>query len=623
MKRLRWIASIVALLLLYNGTLAMLAWWQREDALAQAQHEATVAADVLNAEVETGLDRIDRTLSGVGEVLQAYPPGQVLRDPYSHRLLIRRHALSPSLRALFLVGPDGRLRNSSSSPDIAPLDVSDRDYFRAHTEDQDDSLFIGPAIKGRLEGHWLIPVSRPVRDQFGRLVMVVAGAMFPEAIDNMIRSHRLSPSFNVVVALPGGALLGCQGFPDCHTEANPRIVRDFPAQSRISLPQAGFLPGPPGVGAFVRGERYGVAVAIQADNALLLKPWRETLKLFIALAATGSIGLVWGLIALHHQMRHRRLALLELERANASLEIKVAERTRELRESEERLRGFVMAAHDAVVIIDDGGTIREFNPSATELFGYEASEVIGHSVNRLMPSAYAAEHDHHLRHGKPEGRRAIGRGREMVGRHKDGREFLIELTVGTHSMSGNRVHIGVIRDITERKANEDTLRRLANTDGLTGVLNRRSFSEEGGLLFSLAERHDRDLAVLMIDADHFKSVNDTHGHDIGDLVLKVLAKEVAVTLRNTDLFGRLGGEEFAALLPETDPVGAEDIAWKVVEAVRALSVQLPGGNTLKFTVSVGVGCRQAGVSNLDAALKEADKALYAAKQGGRNRVVRL
>ncbi|MDO8607596.1 MAG: diguanylate cyclase [Phaeospirillum sp.] len=625
MQRLKWVAAFVAILLVYNAALGGLAWWQRSDLLGDSLREAVVVAEILANDVESSIDRVDRTLSGVGEVLRALPSTQELHDPYAHRFLIRRHAISPVLRSLFLVGPDGKLRNSSSMPQIAPIDVSDRDYFKAHLKGGNDGIFIGPAIKDRIDSNWLIPVSQAVEDQFGRVAMVVGGFLIPEAIEQMIASHRLPDGFRVAITLRDGSPIGCWGIPSCPVDLEnngPAIAGSFPTVERANGAFVSYLPGKVGVGAFVREERYGIAVAVQADNEQILRSWKSKLWLMLGLAVLGSIGLAGGTVALHHQMRHRRLAMLQLEQANAFLETKVAERVKDLTEGEERMRGFIMAARDAVVIIDQCGIISEFNPSATELFGYSADEVRGQSVNMLMPDNYAREHDGHLKKGKPSGLRAIGRGREMVGRRKNGSEFPIELTVGTHPMGGGRVHVGVIRDITERKANEDTLRRLANTDGLTGVLNRRSFTEEGNRLFTLAERHGRDLAVLMIDADHFKVVNDTHGHDIGDVVLKALAREVVSVLRTSDIFGRLGGEEFAALLPETDPVGAEDLAWKVVEAVRGLSVPLPGGGTLTFTISVGIGCRHDGIPNLDAVLKESDKALYVAKQSGRNRAVR-
>lgn len=625
MRRLKWAAVSVAVLIAYNGALASLEWRQRRNLLDDTLREASIVADILVDEIENIIDRTDRTLSGIGEVVRVAPSTQNQHDPYAHRLLMRRHAISPTLQALFFVNSAGTLWNSSSNSGIPPIDVSDRDYFKYHVGTNSDDIFIGSVVKGRANGDWLIPASRAVRDQFGRLVMVVAGSIVPKEIERVIASHQLPDGFRVAITLQNGVPIGCWGIELCAVDQGRypvNIAEKFPATGPDGGMETSYLPGPTRVGAFARGELYGVAVAVQADDGIILAPWKSRLWLTFSLSVFGSVGLMGGIIALRHQMRHRRLAMRQLEEANMLLESKVAQRTKELVENEERLRGFIMAAHDAVVIIDKQGVISEFNPSASELFGYEAEEIQGKSVNILMPEKYASEHDSHLERGRSSGRRSVGRGREMIGRRKDGREFPIELTVGTHTVVGGLIHVGVIRDITERKANEESLRRLANTDGLTGIMNRRSFNEEGARLYTLAERHNRNLAVLMIDVDHFKSVNDTYGHDAGDIVLKALAREVASVLRTTDIFGRLGGEEFAVVLPETNLDGAEETAWKVLEAVRRLTIPLPGQTAFKFTVSIGIGQRHDGAANLGAALKEADAALYIAKQSGRNRIHR-
>jgi diguanylate cyclase (GGDEF)-like protein len=180
--------------------------------------------------------------------------------------------------------------------------------------------------------------------------------------------------------------------------------------------------------------------------------------------------------------------------------------------------------------------------------------------------------------------------------------------------------VGVIRDITERKAFERKLMELATIDGLTGALNRRAFLEVAENAFRLAQRYDRPLSVLMIDADHFKLVNDTHGHHVGDLVLARLAQICSQGLRSTDSFGRLGGEEFVALLPETDLTHAREVAERLVQAVREARVEPGDGRVITFTVSIGVTCAQWPSRDIDAVIQAADQQLYRAKNEGRDRV---
>ncbi len=162
-----------------------------------------------------------------------------------------------------------------------------------------------------------------------------------------------------------------------------------------------------------------------------------------------------------------------------------------------------------------------------------------------------------------------------------------------------------------------SLYELATRDSLTGLVNRRHFMDVGNRELQLARRSGRPLSVVMLDLDHFKSVNDTYGHAVGDLVLKRFASIAMATLRTSDVIGRIGGEEFALMLREMSPSEGTLVAEKLRAAVAAdRSEGLPA-----FTVSIGISAVDAADKSLDDALRRADKALYAAKGGGRNRIV--
>jgi len=176
---------------------------------------------------------------------------------------------------------------------------------------------------------------------------------------------------------------------------------------------------------------------------------------------------------------------------------------------------------------------------------------------------------------------------------------------------------GFLTEITQRKTDEARLRRLATTDPLTGLSNRRHFFERGAQELRRAARYRRPLALLMLDIDHFKSVNDRFGHEAGDAVLRDLAERLRTGLRSSDLPGRIGGEEFAALLPETTAEQAEGLA----ERLRAAIAASPLGPGARITVSLGVALAlPASEDSIDAVLRRADAALYRAKAGGRNQV---
>jgi two-component system cell cycle response regulator len=162
---------------------------------------------------------------------------------------------------------------------------------------------------------------------------------------------------------------------------------------------------------------------------------------------------------------------------------------------------------------------------------------------------------------------------------------------------------------------------LAVTDELTGLYNRRYFDRHLTLMLEKAREQDRDMAVMLIDMDFFKSVNDTHGHDSGDVVLKEFAQRLRRNIRGVDLACRFGGEEFVVLMPDTDFKQAQSVAERVRMSVAEKPFQAPGGRPLTVTCSVGLALNEHGTDTPESILKRADVALYRAKREGRNRVV--
>ena len=173
----------------------------------------------------------------------------------------------------------------------------------------------------------------------------------------------------------------------------------------------------------------------------------------------------------------------------------------------------------------------------------------------------------------------------------------------------------------QARAAQAELRRLASIDELTGVANRRWFTAMANRELERCRRFNHQLSLLMIDVDHFKRVNDTHGHAVGDEVLKAFTRVLEGNLRSVDLLGRLGGEEFAVLLPESDHNAATHTAERLRAAVEGLEFPLEEGGNLKITTSVGISILANVGENLDSLLARADNALYIAKREGRNRVV--
>jgi diguanylate cyclase (GGDEF)-like protein len=189
----------------------------------------------------------------------------------------------------------------------------------------------------------------------------------------------------------------------------------------------------------------------------------------------------------------------------------------------------------------------------------------------------------------------------------------------TKPLSSPILYTRIVNQLGIARSNAE-LKKLATTDFLTGALNRRHFLELTGKEMARLRRYKNVASCLMLDIDHFKQVNDTYGHDVGDQAIIATARVTQETLRTEDIFGRFGGEEFAAMLPMTPTEKAATVAERLRAAIEAMRIPTPQG-MLHFTVSIGmteIGLEEPG---FDTALKRADEALYEAKRSGRNRVV--
>jgi diguanylate cyclase (GGDEF)-like protein/PAS domain S-box-containing protein len=292
----------------------------------------------------------------------------------------------------------------------------------------------------------------------------------------------------------------------------------------------------------------------------------------------------------------------------------------DLEVSTSRFRSVVNAAYDAIITIDQSHNITLFNRAAENLFGYDASEVLGQPIINLLPETYRAHHSERIHQfaRSPVNSRQMDERNRVYGQHRDGTLLPVEIAISKINVDGLLEFTAVIRDITDRVRLMDLLQKEAVTDELTGLPNRREFLD----VVENILRTDERLSVLMLDVDHFKKVNDTYGHDAGDEVLRILSKVGASVSRNMDVFARWGGEEFVVAMPGTDIEQARTRAEMLRETFETqdFAHNWRNGKAIPFTVSIGIATRAPGEHDLDAILKRADQALYKAKEGGRNRV---
>ncbi len=279
--------------------------------------------------------------------------------------------------------------------------------------------------------------------------------------------------------------------------------------------------------------------------------------------------------------------------------------------SEARFRGLFERNNDAVLITDPSMTIIDVNDAAASLLGYTAKELIGKPYRDLVAPEQHADLDQRVAQSQAGSLPFF----ERTYVRKDSSRIQVEVNGAViRSQDGTTLHFQTIsRDITERKAAREQLYYEATHDGLTGLYNRAMFFDILDRAMERTRRSQNMLAVLFLDLDGFKGVNDTHGHAMGDLVLKACADRIKTLLRKTDILGRVGGDEFTIVL---EGLAAKDFAKQVAANIeRSLSeVFVLDGKQIEISTSVGISFFPEDAGDGEALLHKADQMMYAAKQ---------
>ena len=290
-----------------------------------------------------------------------------------------------------------------------------------------------------------------------------------------------------------------------------------------------------------------------------------------------------------------------------------------LTESEARLRAIVATAMDAVVQIDAQGIVTGWNGQAESIFGWAPSEAIGQALHQMIiPEQYQKVHIQGLKHFHASGEAPfLNKRLEITALHRDGREFPVELTISPARWHDKIEFCAFVRDITERKQSEQFILHLATHDALTGLPNRHLLNDRIQQALIQSQREATQTAVLFIDLDQFKTINDSLGHDVGDLLLKEVAQRLVSCLRNGDTVARSGGDEFVVVLTDiSNAQEAATVAQKLLDALIA-PYQI-SGNDMRTTASIGIAIFPDDGENVETLIKNSDLAMYYAKEAGRN-----
>lgn len=291
----------------------------------------------------------------------------------------------------------------------------------------------------------------------------------------------------------------------------------------------------------------------------------------------------------------------------------------ELEKSQSQLQAIIHNAMDGIITINENGEIQGFNPAAEQVFGYSQQEVIGKNLKMLMPEPVRSEHDGYLARYRETGKAKILGvcGREVTAIRKNGEQFPMELSASEMVLAGQRYYVGIVRDITERKRAEEKIAHLAHYDLLTDLPNRALFQDSLLHALALSKRKAYRTAVLFLDLDGFKKVNDTLGHDAGDQLLQEVSQRLKDTIRGSDTVARVGGDEFIFVLNE---IGSdENAAFAATKIIVALSRPFElKGQHCQVGGSIGISIYPDASEDSEVLIKQADDAMYLAKQSGKN-----
>lgn len=476
------------------------------------------------------------------------------------------------------------------------FDATERSYCKAMQANTRDDHFISERFH-TMTGDDIVLSTQRVRGDDGKVIGLIGTAVRVEQFQTQLNRAMIGTRYDVLAFADRSLQLLARQPMLAQLPATP--IDDPYARAMLQARQASasYLLTSPRDGRIrlhvtSRVENMPILVSVGIDKATLLVPWWSKLYLFAA------SWLVMLLLIIYATRRY-----LHSVRLSEALAIRSAA---------------IDHAAEAIAIANGHGTVEYINPAFSKMTGLSSAEVcgvkqldallLGHQPEQMAALALAIHDGQHWRG-------------ELASNHRNGQQYFETISVAPVRNSSNQlIHIVAIKyDISAAKKLQADLERLANTDELTSIYNRRQFLQRAQEEIARGQRWHRPLSLAMLDLDYFKRINDRYGHGFGDDVLRRFASCIQFNVRMEDVCGRLGGEEFAILLPDTDRYNASLIMERLRKAVADITLDSPlGGEAVHFTVSIGISELYPGEETPTPLIARADAALYLAKQEGRN-----
>ena len=585
-------------------------WTSREAAVHRAEQEMTNLARSLRQHADDTFQMAELALANLVDQFETEGTGATSLQR-ARASMDANLGSNSRLRALHAFRPDGSWLVNSLDAAPPGANNADRDYFKHHASVDDRLTFVGPPVKSRTDGQWVMTLSRRINDAAGQFAGVVSATLTAKSFADYYRQFNVGGQGSIILASKDGLVMSRAPYDDTVVGMDVSASRLFaeivPRTHSGAYHYVSPIDHVARIGGYDKSDRYGFVVMAAAAEEQVLAAWISG-AIQRSIATLAFIGLLlllgWRLADQQRKRRSSEAALLAKEAA---------------------FRMLAEHSNDLVERFDALGFRQYASPAATALLGYTPEELIGQSAFDLivpedMPAALAITE--RMRSGELTQHTITCRLRR-----KDGRIIWVEAAMRL-VIDDTGETVGVIintRDVTVRKEAEQRLAAMASSDGLTGLQNRRAFDQALEEEVARARRNGTPLALLLLDVDRFKLYNDEYGHMAGDACLKSIAAVVAMAAkRGGDVAARYGGEELVLLLPETNGSGAAFIAGELCRQIEALAI--PHEHNAPWhvaTVSIGVSSieNRPGEPERDGAwlVSTADMALYQAKADGRNR----
>lgn len=586
-------------------------WAARDLDLKHAEVEMANLARSLTQHAEDTVELAESILAGIVSGLETdgISPARIAR---LQTLFDLRKAGLGRIHGLFVYDETGHWLATTENVNFADLNNSDRAYFQHHLESTNRTTLIGRPVLSRSGGQWVTTLSRRINHPDGSFAGVVLATVDSSYFSQFYDRFNIGANGTVSLLSADGIMMARS--PDDGTNvgrdssAGPLFKKIGSGASSGAYYFRSPVDGLQRLGFYQRSSRYPFIILAAKAQSDVLARWHEEARIRMAVVL-GLVVLI-AVIGLYlvRQMQGRQKMVVALESKEANFRV-LAE-----------------GSSDMVTRIGLDGRVYYASPSSVRIVGWRPDQLVGTpALAGINPDDLprVAETAAALKRGEVEETRISYRTR-----HREKSEIWVETTLRiTRTITGEIDGVvAITRDMTEQKNLEGKLTSLATEDGLTGLANRRCFDERLQTEWARAFRDGKPLSMLMIDVDHFKKFNDRYGHPAGDVCLRSVAEMLAAEARRPgDLAVRYGGEEFALLLPNTDAAGCKMVGESIRAELRKLCViHVLNPPSKRVTVSLGGATMwpNAQQSTESSSLViAADQALYAAKGGGRDRLV--